>query len=258
MSSAPVNFSPVRPNPDVAFNIVHADSDLLLVDKPAGLVTQPGLGHTQDTLLNGLFSKYGPQLKNLGVRRDWGLLHRLDKITSGLLLVGLMPAAYDALRDDFQNRRIEKEYLAIVQGTPDPAQGVIQARLKEIHTGVKKVIVSRSGQEALSAYRTLAVSGRSALVAVNIKTGRLHQIRAHMMFLGTPLVGEDIYTLQEKPPAGKRTEHKPAARIYLHSWRLGFKHPTEKKWREFVQPPPADFIAAAKRLGLDVSSILAQ
>src|SRR5271170_4041915 len=255
MSLPSADFSPLIPNPDVPFEVVHADADLLVIAKPVGVVTQPGLGHARDSLLNGLFSKYGPKLKNLGVRRDWGLLHRLDRFSSGLLLVGLTPSAYDSLREDFQNRKIEKEYLTIVQGRPNPAQGVVQARLKEIHTGVKKVIISRSGQEAISAYRTLAFSGSSALVAVNIKTGRLHQIRAHMMFLGTPVLGEDIYALDKEKSLGKGPNAKREPHIYLHSWRLGFKHPLQRKWCEFIQPPPADFIAVAQRLGLGTSII---
>jgi 23S rRNA pseudouridine1911/1915/1917 synthase len=254
MSSASSNFAVIYPNPNVPYDIVFADTDLLVVDKPAGVVTQPGLGHSRDSLLNGLFSKYGPQLKNLGIRRDWGLLHRLDRSTSGLLLVGLKPTAYDALRDDFTHRRVEKEYLAIVHGRPIPAQGVVQARLKEIHTGIKKTIISKSGQEAISAYRMLCFSDRAALVAVIIKTGRLHQIRAHMMFLGTPVLGDDIYTSDNTKPRAD----KPDVRIYLHSWRMGFKHPVAQRWCEFTRAPGPDFLAAARSMGLSVPELLAK
>ena len=135
-----------------------------MVEKPAGLVTQPGKGHARDSLLNGLFATYGRLLHNLGVRRDFGLLHRLDRDTSGLLLVALRPSAYDQLRRDFEDRHIDKAYLAIVAGTPKPSQGVVQARLKEITVGLKKVIVSRQGQEAISAYHVLHTTGAASLV----------------------------------------------------------------------------------------------
>ena len=239
---------PPLANPEVKFEILHADDDLLIIGKPAGLVTQPGLGHLKDTLLNGIFAHYAHPLRQLGSRRDWGLLHRLDRQTSGLLVVALRPQAYDALRGDFENRRLDKQYLAIVAGKLIPSQGVVQARLKEIHAGKKKVIISRSGEEAVSAYRVISSNDIASLVDVRIKTGRLHQIRAHMMFLGTPVLGDDMY-IPDSPASGKIPR---VPRLCLHAWKLGFKHPSEKKWREFVQPFPADLRAVAGRMGLDV------
>ena len=236
----------IRPNSDVPFGVIYEDSDLIVVDKPAGVVTQPGKGHTTDTLLNGLFSRYGKRLQNLGASRDWGLLHRLDKSTSGLLVAALRPRAYDFLRAQFEQRRVEKEYLALVRGRPMPPQGVIQARLKEIMVGVKKVIVSRSGQEAISAYRVIGAGSDVSLVAVSIKTGRLHQIRAHMMFLGHPVLGDDLYDVPEAKPGGSPR----ARRLCLHCSRLGFQHPTARQWREFKLPLPADLLAIARRFGL--------
>ncbi len=235
-------------NADVQFEIVYADDDLLVIGKPSGLVTQPGLGHVKDTLLNGLFARYGHQLRQLGPRRDWGLLHRLDRQTSGLLVVALRPRAYDALREDFEHRRLDKQYLAIVAGRPDPMQGVVQARLKEIQADKKKVIISRSGEEAISAYQVVSFSASGALVDVRIKTGRLHQIRAHMMFLGTPVLGDDLYI----PEGLSRTKMLKAPRLCLHAWKLGFKHPVANIWREFIQVPPPDFLAVVRRMGLNM------
>ena len=232
-------------NSQVRFDSVYADEDLLVIGKPPGLVTQPGLGHVKDTLLNGLFARYGHQLRQLGPRRDWGLLHRLDRQTSGLLVVALRPRAYDALREDFEHRRLDKQYLAIVAGRPDPMQGVVQARLKEIQADKKKVIISRSGEESISAYQVLSFSASAALVDVRIKTGRLHQIRAHMMFLGTPVLGDDLYL-----PDGM--SHTKVPRLCLHAWKLGFKHPVANAWQEFIQVPPSDFLAVIRRLGLSM------
>ncbi|MDA8375683.1 MAG: RluA family pseudouridine synthase [Planctomycetia bacterium] len=245
---SPASSRPPAANPAVKYDTVYADADLVVIGKPAGLVTQPGLGHQKDTLLNGLFANYGRQLHQLGPRRDWGLLHRLDRQTSGLLVVALCPEVYDALRQDFQQRRLDKIYLAIVAGRPDPAQGVVQARLKEIHAGIKKVIISRTGELAVSAYRVLSATATAALVEVRIKTGRLHQIRAHMMFLGTPVCGEDIYI-----PESLSAEKLPRTpRLCLHAWKLGFQHPSEKQWREFILPPPTDFLAVLHRLALNL------
>ena len=237
----------IKPNAAVQLHILHKDSDFLVVGKPAGLVSQPGLGHMTDALLNGLFATHGNILRNMGAARDWGMLHRLDKATSGLLVVALKPYAYDFLRQEFEERRVEKEYLALVCGKPVPQQGVVQARLKEVIGTVKKVIISRSGQEAVSAYQVIVGTDRLSLVSVKIKTGRLHQIRAHMMFLGNPILGDDMYGLST------RTAPTPAApRLCLHCLRLGFRHPQTRKWMEFTVPLPTDMRTVAAKNGITV------
>ena len=232
----------VRPNKGVPFHIVHQDGEILVIDKPAGVVTQPGKGHSGDSLLNGLFSRFGNLLHNMGEKRDYGLLHRLDKQTSGLLVVAIRPRAYDELRADFENRMVEKEYLAIVCPRPAKPNGIVQARLREITGEYKKVVISPSGQDALSVYRTLSSSGNAALLAVIIKTGRLHQIRAHAKFIGAPLVGDSVYG-----SAKSATD-----RICLHAAKLGFRHPATRQWRHFLAPLPADMLAIAKTLNLSV------
>jgi 23S rRNA pseudouridine1911/1915/1917 synthase len=287
----------IRANSRIGFGVAHEDADLLVIDKPAGVVVQPGKGHASDSLLNGLFVKYGKLLHNLGERRDFGLLHRLDKDTSGLLLVAKMPSAYDQLRRDFEDRKIDKEYLTLVIGIPKKPQGVIQARLKEVevpatggpekwegqgshHVGqrlkrathtakygggtIKKVMVSNQGQEAISAYQVLAIAKTKtpgkppvdvALVRVRIKTGRLHQIRAHMLFLGTPVIGDDIYTLAgPKPGSNVPSPTLLPPRLCLHAAHLGFKHPMTGKWLHIESPLPADLAAYARKLGLKVAA----
>ena len=259
----------VRPNPAIALAIVHDEPDFLIVDKPAGLVTQPGKGHAEDSLLNGLFALsdgfVGKLLLNLGVRRDFGLLHRLDKDTSGLLVVAKTPNAYDQLRRDFESRQVDKEYLALVAGIPTPPQGVIQARLKEVqvanpagHGTIKKVIISRQGQEAITAYRVLhkdaSADGslQAALVHLTIKTGRLHQIRAHMTFLNCQVLGDDLYAA---PKASFQLRRFPRApRLCLHASRLGFKHPATGQWVHYQVPLPGDLAAYAGKLELPIGS----
>jgi len=270
----------IRPNPAVLVPILHEDPDLLIIDKPAGLVTQPGKGHAADSLLNGLFAHkdghLGKLLQNLGVRRDFGLLHRLDKDTSGLLVVAKTPSAYDQLRRDFEERRIDKEYLAVVAGIPVPAQGVVQARLKEVQVAgpeglgsIKKAVITRQGQEAITVYKTLTSTltaahpklsksapkpnrpTPAALLHLTIKTGRLHQIRVHMLFINCHVLGDSLY--QPTPNSGLKPRDYPhPPRLCLHASRLGFKHPTTGKWTHFQSALPSDLAAYAAKLGLSV------
>jgi 23S rRNA pseudouridine1911/1915/1917 synthase len=243
----------IKGNAAVVVRVLFEDHDLLVVEKPAGVVTQPGKGHASDSLLNGLFATHGKWLHNLGAGRDFGLLHRLDKDTSGLLVVALKPAAYDQLRRDFEARKVEKIYLALTDGVPAPKQGVIQARLKEItipganrFATVKKSIVSRQGDEAVTVYRTVAAKDSRALIELNIKTGRLHQIRVHLQFVNAPVLGDGMYAAATK---AKGRDGLPP-RLCLHAHRLGFKHPMTQKWLETTSPLPADLRAYARRLGL--------
>ena len=265
----------IRPNPAVSVPVLHEDPDLFIVDKPAGLVTQPGKGHANDSLLNGLFALHGGHtgklLHNLGIRRDFGLLHRLDKDTSGLLVIAKSPNAYDQLRRDFEDRRVDKEYLALTAGIPNPPQGVVKARLKEVqvpnadgHGTIKKVVISRQGQDAITAYEVLAsvasvgkaprgpaASNPAALVHLTIKTGRLHQIRAHMMFLNCHVLGDPLYL--PTPESGLKPQHYPhPPRLCLHATRLGFKHPATGQWTHFQSPLPLDLSAYAAKLGLRI------
>ena len=267
--------SAVRPNHAVVFTLLHEDPDLLIVDKPTGLVTQPGKGHATDALLNGIFAlrdgHMGKLLHNLGERRDFGLLHRLDKDTSGLLVIAKTPNAYDQLRRDFEARHIDKEYLALVAGIPTPPQGVIQARLKEIEipnpaaaasrgTGqrdyqptLKKAVISREGQEAITAYKTLSKAAPpkppASLLHLTIKTGRLHQIRAHMLFLNCHVLGDKLYAAPPDAHLNPK-DYPPAPRLCLHASRLGFKHPATSKWTHYQSPLPPDLATYAARIGL--------
>ncbi len=242
----------VYPNAAVPFDIVFEDAHLLVVNKPAGVVTQPGKGHLRDALLNGLYARYGNLLNNVGPRRDFGLLHRLDRDASGLLVVAMRPNAYDALRANFAERTIEKDYLVMVAGNIQPPSGMIQARLKEIVAGdKKKVLITAQGQEAVSEYKVLAQGPKAALALVRIKTGRLHQIRAHMMFRGHPVLGDTLYGTDDLARCGA-----PAApRLALHAARLGFTHPETGEWQSFTAALPADLAAYAARLNLEIPTL---
>ena len=232
----------VIPNADVPYSIAFTDDDFLVVDKPAGVVTQPGKQHEHDSLLNGLFVDYGNLLQNLGEARNWGLLHRLDKDTSGLVLVALRTRAYDHLRRQFEERQVKKLYWAVVLGRPEPAQGVIQKPIAEITATRKKAVIARDGQQAITAYRVLAATQGVSLIEARPKTGRLHQIRVHLAALGCPLLGETIYQGPAHLP--------PVSRLCLHAAELSFIHPTTGHRITARSPMPKDLQKTLTRLGL--------
>src|SRR5690606_13520246 len=145
----------IEPNERITYKVRYEDHDLLVVEKAARLVTQPGLGHLNDTLMNGLFAVYGAKLQNLGKSRDFGLLHRLDRQTSGLLIVALRARTYDALRAAFEHRRIRKYYWAVTARAPKKPSGIIRRPIQEAVEEKKLAHVSSSGKPALTAYRVL-------------------------------------------------------------------------------------------------------
>lgn len=237
----------ISPNPNITFKIRHQDEDCLVVEKPPRLVTQPGRGHEDDTLLNGLFAHFGQQLQNLGKARDFGLLHRLDRQTSGLLLVGLKPRAYDALRKAFAAREIKKFYWAIASRAPNKPSGVIRRPILETEDDKKLAKISSAGKPALTAYRILQMAkggeGRAALIECRPVTGRLHQVRIHLHSIGCPILGDELYAPKSKLFVSPR--------LALHAHRLIFKHPTTGETIDVQSPWPKDLGPLLKRLGFD-------
>lgn len=236
----------VTPNPAIAFRIRYQDDDVLVVEKPARLVTQPGKGHENDTLLNGLFAQFGPQLQNLGKARDFGLLHRLDRQTSGLLVVGLRQRAYDALRAQFEAREIRKFYWAVAAHAPKKPSGVIRRPILEETDDKKTARISSAGKPALTAYRVLQVGTVGvrppALVECRPVTGRLHQVRIHLDSIGCPILGDDLY--------GPQSVRAASPRLALHAHRLIFRHPTTGETVDVKSPWPKDLNPVLKRFGL--------
>jgi 23S rRNA pseudouridine1911/1915/1917 synthase len=235
----------VSPNPRVRFAIRYEDEELLVIEKPTGLVTQPGKGHEEDTLLNGLFALHAPALQNLGQARDFGLLHRLDKQASGLLIVALRARAYDTLRDDFANRRIRKLYWAIAHRAPAKPSGVINRPILETTGDQRLARISRAGKPSITAYRTLAVGsvgGGAALLECRPITGRLHQVRVHLASIGCELVGDGMYA--------KDAIARAAPRVALHSHRVVFEHPTSGETIDVRSRWPKDLDGVLKKFGL--------
>lgn len=243
-----MNEGPVTPNERVTFKVRHEDADLLVVEKRARLVSNPGVGHEHDTLLNGLYARYGERLQNLGAKRDFGLLHRLDRDTSGLLIVALNPAAYDAMRAQFEGRSIGKYYWAITRKAPGDDSGVIRrpiievVRRKDRYSSQKIARVSKEGKPALTAYRVLARSELGALIEARPVTGRLHQVRVHLDLIGSPILGDEIYA--------PRSLHAAAPRLALHAHRLTFEHPATGEAMDVRTGLPSDLKILLKKLSL--------
>lgn len=250
----------VEPSTRVAFKTLFEDDDLVVVQKPPGVVTQPGLGHEQDSLLNGLFARWGDRLQALGRARDFGLLHRLDRQASGLVIAALSREAYEALRSGFSAHEIRKFYWVVVRGRLRELSGVIRKPIAESPgrdggaaapegrpaSGKKKMKlawVSSGGKPAVTAYRVVQ-SGRSAsVVECRTLTGRLHQVRVHMAAINCPILGDGLYA----PPAIAAA----APRLALHAHRLVFKHPRSGATVDISSPWPTDLRALLKKLGLD-------
>ena len=239
----------IEPNERVTFAIAHRDDDLLVIRKPPGVVTQPGVGHEHDTLLNGLFARFGPELQQLGQKRDFGLVHRLDRETSGVLAVALTPRAYDGLRAAFAAREISKYYWAVCHKAPREPQGVIkrpiieEERRKNRYTSEKRAQLSSGGKPAATAYRVLSETSLGALIEARPLTGRLHQIRVHLDSVGAGILGDKLY--------GPTRTNSASHRLALHAHRIAFDHPVSGTRIDVRSAYPKDLRRVLRALELE-------
>ncbi len=217
--------------------IVETD-EFVAVDKPAGTIVHPGAGGEHDTLAARLIARY-PELNEIGHPRRPGIVHRLDKGTSGVLLAARTQAAYQHLTESFSERRVSKRYLLIARGIPSPPRGRVDARIGRDPTMRTRMAVTRRGRPAKTDYATLGSGREAALVEARPATGRTHQIRVHMTAIGHPVWGDAAY--DPHPPL--------AARPMLHAWTLEFDLPDGTGWL-VPAPPPGDFADQARALGL--------
>lgn len=250
----------VPPNPNVTYKTHYQDEHLLVVEKPARRTTQPGLGHADDTLLNGLFARFGERLQKLGKQRDFGLLHRLDKDTSGLLVVGLSTPAYDKLRADFAARKIGKYYWAVCarapKNYPPRTSGVIKLgivegfeRSEQSRTNKPRLAHVRSEsargpgvKQSATVYRVLEAGEHAALLEARPITGRLHQVRVHLTAIGCAILGDPFY--------GPKSTKDASPRLALHAHRLTFDHPVTGERVDIKTGWPSDLRALLRRVGL--------
>jgi len=224
---------------EIPVMVIYQDRDLMVVDKPAGLTVHPAPGHPRGTLVNALLAM-APDLKGIAGTLRPGIVHRLDKDTSGLMVVAKNDRAMRALQRQMKERTVRKTYLALVQGVPKPPQGVIEAPIGRHPKNRKKMAVVPGGREAVTRYRVREeiAGGKYALLEVEPVTGRTHQIRVHMAAIGHPIAGDAVY--------GKRSD--VLGRQFLHAWKLAFCMPLGGREIEFESPLPADLRQALERL----------
>ena len=248
--------APALPQPeDMALPIVYEDKDLIVIDKPAGLVVHPGAGNETGTLVNALIAHCGDSLSGIGGVKRPGIVHRLDKDTSGLLVVAKNDRAHHGLSEQFaahgRDGRLERSYLAIVWGVPERRQGKISAAIDRSTANRQKMAVSKgaNAREAVTHYEVLEVLGNppvASLIRCVLETGRTHQIRVHMAHIGHPLLGDSVYGSGFRTSAKKLSEAAREAlnslnRQALHATSLGFEHPRTGKPMQFDSPAPEDF-----------------
>jgi 23S rRNA pseudouridine1911/1915/1917 synthase len=241
---------PAEAQPEkIPLDILFEDSSLLVLNKPAGLVVHPSAGHEQHTLVNALLHHCRGALSGIGGVARPGIVHRLDKETSGCLVVAKNDETHLALSKQFSERRVEKIYQAIVCGEMARASGEIRAAIARHPSHRKRMAVrdDDSGRAAHTQWRVLEKLNGATLVETKIHTGRTHQIRVHFQFLGHPVLGDKTYGARQNTRAGELTGFE-APRVMLHSRQLAFEHPCTKKRMTFEAPLPKDFKEALRRL----------
>jgi len=241
--------APVADAPEaqaMPLEIRYEDADLLVLEKPAGLVVHPAPGNPDQTLVNALLAHCGESLAGIGGVRRPGIVHRLDKDTSGLMVVAKTGRAHAALAADFAARRIERSYLAITWGVPQPREGEIEGAIGRNPANRKTMaVVTRGGRSAITRYRVLRIfKDVAALVECRLMTGRTHQIRVHLAAHGNPLIGDPVYGRsrgrRRALAAPLRTVLESFPRQALHAASLGFKHPATGEWLQFQSELPRD------------------
>ena len=230
----------MRPEP-IPLDVLFEDDDLIVINKPADLTVHPGAGQREHTLVNALLS-HCTTLSGIGGKERPGIVHRLDKETSGCLVIAKNDVAHRELSKQFAARTVEKIYLALIAGKLRKPTGVIEENIGRHPVQRKRMSVSsKRGRAAKTEYRVIRSSDQASLVECLLHSGRTHQIRVHLHHLGHPVLGDKIY-------APRFAKNFP--RQMLHAWRLGFRHPCTGDWRSFEASLPADFNEAIRAAGL--------
>ena len=228
---------------------------MVVANKSPGMVTEPGTSHRSDSLLNALVARYGGRILRLGERRDYGLLHRLDRQTSGCVACALDPDAYDAIRSQFEQRGVDKRYLAIVRGRMRAGVQAVDLNLEErrvpSNEGTRLIsAVARAGKPARTTIEILATGAEHSLVCCEPHTGRLHQIRVHLAHLGFPVAGDPLYGVGARVLQSTKSDEQP---LGLHAWRLGFSYALGRV--DAAAPPSRRFMDLARAAGLSHPSL---
>lgn len=226
---------------DIPLTIVYEDADLVVIDKPAGLVVHPAAGNLDGTLVNALLHHCRGQLSGIGGVARPGIVHRIDKDTSGLLVVAKSDRAHEGLAQQFKAHSIDRLYAAIVYGVPQPSFGTVDTWISRSNADRKKMAVHREGRgkRAVTHYRMVERLRGAALVECRLETGRTHQVRVHMAHLGNPLIGDPVYG-RDRKSFKTILETLSFKRQALHAKRLGFIHPVTGQKLSFDSALPTD------------------
>lgn len=232
-AGAVVDFEPPEPEAglapeDVPFAVRYEDDHVAVVDKPPGIVTHPGAGNRRGTLAAGILNRW-PRVRGVGAEDRWGIVHRLDRDTSGLLVVGLDEEAYAGLREAMRRRSIERSYLALVAGAPPMPTGTIEAPIGRDPGRPTRMRVDPEGRPARTHYRITSRYDGATLLDVRLETGRTHQVRVHLASIGLPVVGDPVYGSGAGAP-----------RVFLHASALRFDHPVTGVRLEVASELPDD------------------
>ncbi|MEJ0026574.1 MAG: RluA family pseudouridine synthase [Rhizomicrobium sp.] len=253
---------PAKPQgQDIPLDVVYEDQDLIVIDKPAGLVVHPAAGNPDGTLVNALIAHCGASLQGVGGEARPGIVHRLDKDTSGLLVAAKNQRAMTSLAKQFANHTIERAYHAVVWGAPRAGEGMVEGQIGRNPFDRKRMAVLRGGGKlARTRYRVIETFGDPArpfasLIECRLETGRTHQIRVHLTHLGHPLIGDPSYGRARLAPRPKTPAEDVAfaaaagfPRQALHAYILGFQHPSLHKTLRFESPWPPDLAALVEAL----------
>jgi 23S rRNA pseudouridine1911/1915/1917 synthase len=231
-----VEFEPPAPSPGlepevVGFEVRYEDAHIAVVDKPSGIVTHPGAGNSSGTLAAGILQRW-PQVRGVGAEDRWGLVHRLDRGTSGLLVVALDEPAYAGLRSAIRKHEVERRYIALVAGRPGMPTGTIDAPIARDRGRPMQMRVDPEGRAARTHYRTLAEWPDFTLLELRLETGRTHQIRVHLAAIGLLVAGDSVYGVARGAP-----------RVFLHAAGIGLDHPITGARVEVESPLPSDLQA---------------
>lgn len=244
---------PIALEPEaIPLTILYEDDQIIVIDKPAGLVVHPSPGHWQGTLVHALLAHCGPSLSGVGGEMRPGIVHRLDRFTSGVMVAAKTQAAYQGLQSQFASHNLDREYLAIALGIPGLSQGMSQGRIetnlgRHPHDRQRMAVIpSPSGRSAITNWQRLGnlANGQASLILCRLETGRTHQIRLHLSHLGHPLIGDSLYSQGRAirlANAKLPHEAREFPRQALHAYRLGFRHPQSGAILQFTSPPPEDF-----------------
>lgn len=240
---SPPRASALTPEPDIEFRVLYEDAELVVIDKPAGLVVHPGAGRAEGTLVHGLTARY-PEIADVGEPERPGIVHRLDATTSGLMVVARTERARVALVDALSRRDVARQYQALSWGAVAGDEGLVDAPIGRSTRERTKMAVVADGREARTRYRVVRRFISPApltLLECRLETGRTHQIRVHLASIGHPVVGDTRY--------GRSRPALVAPRPFLHAERLAFDHPITRRPMAWESPLPADLVEVLSRLG---------